>query len=120
MYAEPLYLNVRTHPFPSRSSSGSTGKARQVEGREAGGAHRRAVWDFEGDADGGRPIRIGVDGGDLADAHAPVAHRTAFAQAGHRALEDDVIAGELRLELELGEPEHESEQPKDQIGRAHV
>src|SRR3546814_14252429 len=90
-----------------------TGQALQLEGSDAVGAHRRALLHFDGDADGGRPIRIEVDGGDLADAHAPVAHRTAFAQAGHRALEDDVIAGELRLELELGEPEHESQQTQD-------
>src|SRR3546814_3974399 len=53
-----------------------TGQALQLEGSDAVGAHRRALLHFDGDADGGRPIRIEVDGGDLADAHAPVAHRS--------------------------------------------
>src|SRR3546814_154307 len=49
-----------------------TGQALQLEGSDAVGAHRRALLPFDGDAYGGRPSRIEVDGGDLADPHTPV------------------------------------------------
>src|SRR3546814_2718644 len=48
----------------------------------------------------------------LAHAHAAIADRAAFVQAGHRALEHDVVARVLLLELELGQPQHEAEQAK--------
>src|SRR3546814_4415793 len=38
-----------------------TGQALQLEGSDAVGAHRRALLHLDGDADGGRPIRIDVD-----------------------------------------------------------
>jgi hypothetical protein len=59
-------------------------------------------------------LLVQADEDDLAHLHAAVAHRAAGPEPGDRVGEEDVVPGELGIELELGQPDDEPEQPDHQ------